>query len=328
MSGSFSPTQLPPPSPPGLEQSQASALGPGIASLFVQGIETGLVLAQFSQWFSVPERSESPVLSTVVIFVTAVGLAQSGICFASAWCEYVQKFGTFPLPGWEDYVHSIPTLVISFPVQALMIRRCYYILGKNMFIVTPLLLLLVASVVTSLWSIVSAFRFYASVVAEGPLRISWPFLMSVLLPSVLDLTLTVVLLHYLTRTMKRVYASHKRKRISHLVNVAWQSALPPTICAICMSVFYIQFATARIKGFQLWLPIFQQTIGKLYVISLFYMINAQPLQPDERPTTIMSTLTVPTEAMYTFTREAPGRDTSCGDITAERGRERTINFSV
>ncbi|KAI9429576.1 hypothetical protein H4582DRAFT_212233 [Lactarius indigo] len=52
-----------------------------------------------------------------------------------------------------------------------------------------------------------------------------------------------------------------------------------------MSVFYIQFATARIKGFQLWLPIFQQTIGKLYVISLFYMIpynRTSGLQPSCR----------------------------------------------
>ena len=55
-------------------QSEASALGPGIAGLFIQGIETGVVLSQFSQWCFRAERSEGPALSAVVIFVTVVGL--------------------------------------------------------------------------------------------------------------------------------------------------------------------------------------------------------------------------------------------------------------
>ncbi|KAH8988358.1 hypothetical protein EDB92DRAFT_1817549 [Lactarius akahatsu] len=179
---SVPPTQLPPPPPPpppGLEQSQASVLGPGIAGPFVQGIETGLV---FAQWFLVPEHSESSVLSAVVIF---------------------------PLPGWGDYVHLIP----SFPSD-----QTDQLVGKNI-------------------------------------------------------------------TMKRVYAAHKHK-------------------------------TARL------------TIWKLYVLSLLYGINAQPLGPGERPTTIMSTLTVPTKAMYIFNREARGGDASCGDILAERGTAGTADVAV
>jgi hypothetical protein len=72
MSSSSPPTQQPPP-PPG-SQSQASVLGPGIVGLFIQGIESGLVFAQFSQWFASLDRSESTVLTTIVIFVTVVGL--------------------------------------------------------------------------------------------------------------------------------------------------------------------------------------------------------------------------------------------------------------
>ena len=68
MSGS-----VPPPPPLGFTPSQASVLGPGIAGIFIQGIESGLVFAQFSQWFY-GDRSESSVISAVVIFVTAVGL--------------------------------------------------------------------------------------------------------------------------------------------------------------------------------------------------------------------------------------------------------------
>ncbi|KAI9435743.1 hypothetical protein H4582DRAFT_619940 [Lactarius indigo] len=313
MSGSV---PLPPP-PPGFTQTHASVLGPGIAGLFIQGIETGLVIAQFSRWFCARDRSESPLLSTIVIFVTIVGLAQSGISFASAWAKYVQEFGDFPCPDWGDYIHTIPNLVISVPIQALMIRRCYYLVGKNMFIITPLVLLLAASIVMSLWAIVLIVHFLTVVPAKNPLPslqvlgVSWPYLMSVILPSVLDLILTGILLYYLTRTMKRVYAAHIRKRISRFADIIWQSAVPPTVCAVCTSVFYIQCTTARQKRLQFWLTVTHAMIGKLYVLSLFYMLNAkQPAQPDERPTTFMSTLTVPAEGMYTFTRSARGGD-SC-----------------
>ncbi|KAH8988991.1 hypothetical protein EDB86DRAFT_2003069 [Lactarius hatsudake] len=278
MSGLVPPTQLPPP-PRGFAQSQASMLVPGIVGLFIQGIESGLVIAQ---WFATLDRSESSVLSTVVIFVTVVGLAQSGICFASAWSKYVQQFGMFPRSGWGDYIQSIPTMAISVPVQALMIRRCYYLVNKNMFIITPLVLLVVASVVASLWSTVLVFRDVASDVAlltsGDPVRlqklvgISWPYLMSILLPAILDITLTGILLYYLTRTAKRVYAIHKRRRIFRLANIVWQSALPPTLCAICMSAVYLHYAIAPDIVLAIWLTVIQAMTGKLYVLSLLYMI--------------------------------------------------------
>jgi hypothetical protein len=69
MPSSVPPTQLP--------ESQASSLGPGIAGLFIQGIESGLVFSQFSQWFYASHRSESSLLSIVVVFVTVVGLCAS-----------------------------------------------------------------------------------------------------------------------------------------------------------------------------------------------------------------------------------------------------------
>ena len=75
------------------------------------------------------------------------------------------------------------------------------------------------------------------------------------------------MLVYLARTMKQVYAAHKRevcllclwrripvvcaqlcwepKRIFHSVNIVWQSALPLTLCAICVAVFYIHSSIAH-----------------------------------------------------------------------------------
>lgn len=331
MSGSVPPTQFP--------QGHSTALGSGIVGLFIEGIEAGLVVAQFSQWFYGSDRRESSLLSAVIVFVTVVGLAQSGLCFASAWSKYVQQFGVFPLLDWEDYAQPIPTLVISVPVQALMIRRCYYLVGKSMFTITPLVLLLVASTVATLWVTVSVITLVTNIeanLAKGLIPSSrwadtfWLFLMSVLLPSVLDLTLTTLLLYYLTRTMKRVYAAHTRKRISRLVNIVWQSALPPTLGAICLTGFYIQYAMVPQVSSELlfWYPVLHGMIGKLYVLSLLYMVNAQPLQLDEQPTTFVSTFTVPAEVMHTRTREARGGDTACSENVAGSGPVRTVNFAV
>ncbi|KAH9034221.1 hypothetical protein EDB85DRAFT_2289133 [Lactarius pseudohatsudake] len=313
----------------GFAQSQASLVGPGIVGLFIQGIESGLVIAQFSQWFAALDHFELRDLIVYAIYE----VQQSGIVFASAWSKYVQRFGMFPSEDWGDYVQLIPTLAISVPVQALMIRRCYYLVSENMFIITPLVFLLVASVIVSLWSIALAFRYVALLTSSDPVRlqelagISWPYLMSILLPSVLDLTLTGILLYYLTRTAKRVYAIHKRRRIFRLANIVWQSALPPTLCAICVSALYLRFAIAPERASSFWIPVIQATIGKLYVISLFYMINAQPLKPNEQPT-VISTLTVPREVMYARTLDTRGGDIALSEIVVERGPVKSIGFAV
>ncbi|KAH8988974.1 hypothetical protein EDB86DRAFT_2944821 [Lactarius hatsudake] len=216
-----------------------------------------------------------------------------------------------------------------------MIRRCYYLVGKNMFIITPLMLLLVASIIMSLWAIVLIIHFLTVVPAKNPLPslqalgVSWPYLMSVILPSVLDLILTGILLYYLTQTMKRVYAAHMRKRISRFVNIVWQSAVPPTLCAIGVSVIYIRFTIASQKRLQFWLTVAHAMIGKLYVLSLFYMINAkQPLQLDERPTMFVSTLTVPAEGMYTVTQSIRGGDVTFSENPAECEQARTVDSAV
>ncbi|KAF8266018.1 hypothetical protein EI94DRAFT_241219 [Lactarius quietus] len=313
---------------PGI-QSKALVLGPGIAGLFIQGIETGLVLAQFFRWFSARDGKGGYCVPIIVIFVTVVGLVQSGIYFASAWTRYVQQFGIWPTqtsPSWAESFHPIPTLVISVPVQALMIRRCYNLSGKSMFIITPLVSLLVASIVTSLWSIVLLIKFLTAVSVMEHLQVHpsqkikspthWTYAMSVLLPSVLDVVLTSIVLYHLNGTKKQVYTAHIRKQISSLVNIAWQSALPPTVCAICLSVLYIQYCiTGYESKSQFWQTVIQAMIGKLYVLSLFYMINAiPPQQPNEPSTRFITTLTEQIEAVNTQMWDARVEGDAASDI--------------
>ena len=95
--------------------------------------------------------------------------------------------------------------------------------------------------------------------------------------------------------------------------------------------------------------IIQTAIGKLYVLSLFFMLcvfasisvvltvsdvvssNAQtlvgPPRPVEQSTAFISTLTVPTGVFNTLTVDAP-EDITCSEVAAGRGPSRTVEFAV
>src|SRR5579863_2358499 len=51
----------------------SNPLASGVVGLFVQGLETGLVLAQLSSWLSFPEYTESLLVIILTVFVTTVG---------------------------------------------------------------------------------------------------------------------------------------------------------------------------------------------------------------------------------------------------------------
>jgi hypothetical protein len=55
-------------------QSISEVLSPGIVGLFVQGLETGLVISQLSQWLYL-DRREGLAITLLVVFVTTVGLS-------------------------------------------------------------------------------------------------------------------------------------------------------------------------------------------------------------------------------------------------------------
>jgi hypothetical protein len=83
------------------------------------------------------------------------------------------------------------------------------------------------------------------------------------------------------------------------MTAVWKSAIPPTLCAIFLCMLYVQFAGAQEKKPQFWYSTIQGMIGKLYVLSLFYIIN-DDAPTRELTTAFVPTLTVPIEAYDTF----------------------------
>ena len=69
-----------------LTRNPAALLGPGIVGLFVQGIESGLVLAELFRWL-LRDRRGTHFMSIILVFVTVVGLyvfSQTLNCVASS----------------------------------------------------------------------------------------------------------------------------------------------------------------------------------------------------------------------------------------------------
>jgi len=100
-----------------------------------------------------------------------------------------------------------------------------------------------------------------------------------------------------------VYAAHLRRKVSHLMTVVWQAAIPPTLCTIFLCVLYVQFAAARPKKQDFWYSTIQGLIGKLYVLSLFYVITDYGPSPGEHCTSFVPTLTVPNESYDTYSSD-------------------------
>ncbi|KAI0306273.1 hypothetical protein B0F90DRAFT_1688556 [Multifurca ochricompacta] len=65
------------------QQIRLNMLSPGIISLFIQGVETGLVLTQLSIWLSLPESSECVYIIILTIFATTIGLHLYFLCLAN-----------------------------------------------------------------------------------------------------------------------------------------------------------------------------------------------------------------------------------------------------
>ncbi|KAI9459852.1 hypothetical protein BJY52DRAFT_1264125 [Lactarius psammicola] len=294
-----------PPTTPG-PQSRANVLSPGIVGLFIQGIETGMVFSQLAIWLSLPGRTEHRFITILTVFITTVGLIQTVIYFLSTWRIYVEHYGELVVASWTERVHIILTALVSTPVQSLLLWRCYYILKKNMYFIIPLLLLLLVTVALAIFDTIWLFmRAYG----WGRLSRSHPFwslLAYSASSSVLDIILSYILFFYLTRSRKRVYADHALQWISRLITIVWQSAIPPTLCAIGFFITYILSHHLHPGQKQMWYPTLHAIIGKLYVLSHFYNINSRLLfigGPEQ--STHMSALTVPALHEMSTAHNAP-----------------------
>ncbi|KAH9176217.1 hypothetical protein EDB89DRAFT_209685 [Lactarius sanguifluus] len=288
-------------------QSRVNALSPGIVGLFVQGIEIGMVFSQLATWMSLPGRTERRFITVLTVFITTVGFVQTAVYFLSIWRIYVEHYGEPLVPAWTEWVHMIFTVLISIPVQSLLIWRCYYILKRNAYLIIPLLLLLLGSAVLAIFDTIDLFRPRSGEGRSSNAPMFWPLLLYSALTSILDIILSSILFYYLTQSRKRIYVDHTVQWISRHITIVWQSVIPPTVCALGISILYGVSRHLYPGPGLMWYPTLQAVIGKLYVLSHFYNINSrtQFVGEQDQPSTYISALTVPALHGMNTTPNAP-----------------------
>ncbi|KAH9057616.1 hypothetical protein EDB87DRAFT_1018354 [Lactarius vividus] len=281
-------------------ESQANVLSPGIVGLFIQGIGIGMVFSQLATWLSLPRGTGHRFTTVLTVFITTTGLIQTAIYFLSSWRIYVAHYGEPIIPTWTERIHIILTVLVSTPVQSLLLWRCYHILKRNMYFIMPLLLILLSAVALSIFETVWLFQgMYDGKNTRGS-HAFWSLLLYTSLPLLLDITLSSIMFYHLTQSRERVYADHAVQWISRLIVIVWQSGIPPTICAIGIFIVYLVSHRLYPGEKQMWYPTLQAIIGNLYVLSYFYNID------HEQAPTLVVTLTVPAlHAMSTSVLNAP-----------------------
>ncbi|KAH9019811.1 hypothetical protein EDB85DRAFT_2153461 [Lactarius pseudohatsudake] len=300
------------------QQSLGEVRAPGIVGLFVQGIQTGLVVSQWAQWLNL-ERRESTSMIALVVFVTVIGLLETGICFASAWRIYVLDFGQFIYPHWTDSVHVLLSTLTGAPIQALFIWRCYHILQKRIYVIIPLVLALITSVVLTVWvtvyilvSSLSPSRLALRTITLQQLRYGGLSLHVSLSLQILlspasvrqfrdfshhiqfnDILVYVIVLYSLTTFLRRIHTEQLRGRIMRFLIVVWQAAIPPGLCAVALVIKYMVFTETHPGQQVKWYGTIQAMLGKLYILSLFYTLNNRMDFTHRPPVTYASTVDPP-----------------------------------
>ncbi|KAI9442328.1 hypothetical protein H4582DRAFT_1273732 [Lactarius indigo] len=276
-------------------QSRVNVFGPGIIGLLIQGIETGMVFSQLATWLSLPRRTGDRFITVLTVFITTIGFVQTAVYFLSIWRIYVEHYGELLVWAWTERVHMLLTVLISTPVQSLLIWRCYHILRRNAYLIIPLLFLLLGSVGLAIFDTLGLFitRFGEGKPSRSP--VFWSFLLYSAFSSILDIILSSILFYYLTQSRKRIYVDHTVQWISRHISIVWQSVIPPTVCTLGISILYGVSHHLYPGPGLMWYPTLQAVIGKLYVLSYFYSINSrmQIVGGQEQPSTYVSALTVP-----------------------------------
>ncbi|KAI0065111.1 hypothetical protein BV25DRAFT_1822228 [Artomyces pyxidatus] len=270
---------------------QATLLGPGFLSLFIQGIQTGVLIAQLSRFWDNSELHCGRV-KALIGFVFAVASFQTCISCYSAWNTFVVHFGEWGLPDWVDQLEPALTLLMAAPTQAFLISRCWPIVKGNLVVIIPLYILLLSSVITNIMA--TQFLFRQDFTAALP-AIYVPYVLCIAIPAILDIALTSILLIFLISSLKHVYTLRFRRTIYRLMIACWEVALPPTICAVILLVTYTIFIFHPIPQY---IDIgLQAVLGKFYVMSLLFILNGRSARPSTEETPNLSTLTIPREGI-------------------------------
>jgi len=251
-------------------------LAPHAIAIFISALEMGIIVTCFTR-FLVRSEKERTGIRFLVYFLTCVAVLQTGATFATWWKISVRDYGNWSaagVPAWPQKIHSSLTTLLAAPVQLFLIWRCWNVLKQRWVIVIPLVLLVIGTVITTIYVTVIMFLLQFRSHQTKALSLSTfftCFVLSLAFSAVIDIAVTSILLVYLIRSRSKIYTRQFRKVLSQLIIITWESAVPPCACAIAALIVCV------VGGpfVSYWAVMLQVVLGKLYLISLFVTLEGR-----------------------------------------------------
>ncbi|KAI0303291.1 hypothetical protein B0F90DRAFT_1709792 [Multifurca ochricompacta] len=227
---------------PDVEDLGIAFLGPYALSAFISAFETGIII------------TEKMAIKALVYFLTFVAIFQTGTTFAVWWKISVSEAA---VPGWPQKIHTSLTTVLAAPVQLFLIWRCWHLLKRRWFFILPLLLLVIGTIISTIYVEVIIFRLQFQ--SKNTLALS----LHAFFTCFIDIVVTSILLVFLTHSRSSIYTRRFRKAHLYLsltpgalqlIVITWESAAP-----------FVSY----------WAVFLQTILGKLYLISLFVTLEGR-----------------------------------------------------
>jgi len=193
------------------------------------------------------------------------------------WQTLVQGYGNLAVATtftWPVLVQPLLTASMGAPLQIFLIYRCCKFMSLRWYYALPLCAILFVAYITALVDSVQVITFDFNVSATSPGLPTDPtkavFLTWLYSSAALDIIITAALMFYLLKHRANVQSPRLNKLLVRVVNVTWETALPPCAVAILVCILH-QFSEK--PETVLWAMAAIFVLGKLYALSLFFTLN-------------------------------------------------------
>ncbi|KAI9433846.1 hypothetical protein H4582DRAFT_2081538 [Lactarius indigo] len=317
-------------------------LAPYSLALFISALEMGVIVVCFTRFMARRAEAESSPIKLLVYFLTFVSLFQTGTTFAAWWKIFVVDFGNWGSRGRSRMAPEGPYVAddpvgragSAFSHMALLARKRFghhsadplwkshltffldtsvQLLKRRWFIALPLVLLVIGTIITTIYVMVILFRIQFA--SKDTLTVELHtfftcFAACLAFSAAIDIFVTGIrefarsLYRAVTNTdntsvsasqfshfssgLVLVYTQSGFARCYHSsFGITWESAIPPCTCALAALIACIRGA----PFVSYWAVLLQTILGKLYVISLFVTLEGRAKLADVANLTHFPTLT-------------------------------------
>ncbi|KAH7336987.1 hypothetical protein B0J17DRAFT_450048 [Rhizoctonia solani] len=236
---------------------------PFLVATFVDTLFCGILLMQCGSYVSLG-RNDPKLFKWMVAYVLLLNVASTVFTWAWIYDLFVYNFGSYGLflsikyLSWFYVLDSMMVIV----VQGFFGLRAWKLTGKS-WIVGILLVSLMLGAFGGGVGIKVLFTRLGSTLYAKDVRI--PAYICLFCTVAADITITAIILHYLTRNHTGI--QNTDHMLARLARVTFSSQLPPTLIAIALAIEY----SIKYDSF-IAIP-FICVQGKVYGISLLHTLN-------------------------------------------------------